>query len=196
MTALACDRSGFDHAVYAMVHQFLAIALLFTHAPNSSSKGYDEELGREEIQIELTDGFSFRTGFLIEEWGAEAEVEVHVFPGRHVEVKVSTAGQPHIIIMIYGDDDKRLWVSERAEAAGLLLKSLQHIGSDEALSEVRKNPACGVFKWAVSAVLTAGVVACCTNLVACVACTLAGSDAQKKIDGIDCNKECKPECPI
>jgi hypothetical protein len=149
-----------------------------------------------QAPVDASDGMNFRTGFLIEEWGAEADVEFRVFPGQNVEVIVSLVGEPHIIIASDGNDYKRVWLSERAKETGLLFEFLQHVGSDEVLSEVRKNPACGVFKWGMTVVLTAGVVACCTNVIACFGCTLVGNDTQKKIDGIDCNKECKPECPI
>ncbi|MBZ5710162.1 hypothetical protein [Nannocystis pusilla] len=201
---LVCGRNGVAHEIRPMVHHVLATALLFTHPLNPSLALGDEDDGAsgtdrplpEKPAVDASDGLDLRTGFLIDAWGAEAAVESYVVPGRYVEVVVSLAGQPHIIIAGDGNDDKRVWLSERAGEMGLRSEFLQHVGSDEALFEVRKNPACGVFKWAISAVLTAAFVSCCTNLVSCVGCTIVGKNTQKKIDGINCNNECKPECPI
>ncbi|MDC0668180.1 hypothetical protein [Nannocystis radixulma] len=63
-----------------------------------------------------------------------------------------------------------------------------------------KNPLCGTTKWGLKALVWAAEAACCGAggfSAACVACVVGGNTAVDAInDGIDCNKECKPDCPI
>lgn len=187
-----------------MGHHLLALTLLFADSIRSSAPRYDRDSAsaagdgpsEPDFQVDANDEFNFKTSFVSEGWGAQADIELRAFSEHHVEVVVSSAGQPHIIMIRDGRDDTRVWLSERAEETGMILDFLRHLEDDEVLAEARKNAACGVFKWGISAALAVGVVACCTNVVACFACTIVGSDTQKKIDGIDCNKECKPECPL
>ena len=61
-----------------------------------------------------------------------------------------------------------------------------------------KNPACGVTKWGFQAVVLLAAAACCSGSFGfgCGACVLGGKVVSDTIDGIDCSKECKPDCPI
>jgi hypothetical protein len=69
--------------------------------------------------------------------------------------------------------------------------------STQPLDPALKNPLCGATKWGLKAIAYAANIACCVGGVpACVVCTLGLDDVKDAIKGIDCNKECKPDCPI
>lgn len=61
-----------------------------------------------------------------------------------------------------------------------------------------KNPACGVTKWGLKAIVWIAGAACCSGSfgVLCATCAVGGGTALDAIDGIDCDKECKRDCPI
>ncbi|MCY1060328.1 hypothetical protein [Nannocystis sp. SCPEA4] len=60
-----------------------------------------------------------------------------------------------------------------------------------------KNPACGVTKWGLKAVVWIAQAACCGGgFGACAVCYVGGGTALDALNGIDCNKECRPDCPI
>jgi hypothetical protein len=56
---------------------------------------------------------------------------------------------------------------------------------------------CGATKWGLKALAIAANVGCCAGgLVACVACSVGLDGVKGMINGIDCTKECKPDCPV
>ncbi|MCY1059449.1 hypothetical protein [Nannocystis sp. SCPEA4] len=79
----------------------------------------------------------------------------------------------------------------------LLYRELSGWLSTQPLDPSLKNPLCGATKWGLKAIAYAANIACCVGGVpACVVCTLGLDDVKDAIKGIDCSKECKPDCPI
>lgn len=60
------------------------------------------------------------------------------------------------------------------------------------------NPACKWFKWGMMGAAFITAKACCVSTAGagCLVCEGGSWLAQKYLSTIDCNKDCKPECPL
>ena len=147
---------------------------------------------------------------LIDLWsrGDEAIVESHFFVRGRVHL---TARQ------VYGTDHHQLWMSPTLEAElsqsapHLSLAYLAILTDPDFITQIEArlgqlpsdplagNAACGVTKWGLKSLLVLAGMACCAGGfgIFCAACGIGAATGVDAInDGIDCKKECKPDCPI
>jgi hypothetical protein len=135
-----------------------------------------------------------------------------------VESRFSVRGSVHLTArQVHGSVEHQVWMSPTLEteiernAPQLRLAYLALLTDPELLRQIKAglgtlptdplagNPACGVTKWGLKALVWIANAACCAGGfgVACLACVVGTNSAQDAInDGIDCNKECKPDCPV
>ncbi len=119
--------------------------------------------------------------------------------GAAVESAFSVDGVRHIWLRQVQGEEPEVWFSPEIEADPELMPLYWSVIRELAIHEsTAKNPACGALKWGLKALTWFAAAACCGsgNVVACVACKAGGDVAHDAISGIDCNKECKPDCPI
>ena len=133
-----------------------------------------------------------------------------------VEAHFSILGVPHVYVrQVDGNDDHQVWLSpmikaELARDAPELFLTFWAVLTDPRIhaqirawlqmlppDPQRKNPLCGATKWGLKALAIAANVGCCAGgLGACIACTVGLDGVKGMINGIDCNKECRPDCPV
>ncbi len=135
-----------------------------------------------------------------------------------VESRFSVGGRVHLTArQAYGADDHQLWLSPTLEtelarsAPHLNLVYLALLTDPDFITEIGArlgqlpadplagSAACSITKWGLKALLTIAGAACCAGGFGfgCAACAVGlatGTDAIN--DGIDCKKECKPDCPV
>lgn len=134
-----------------------------------------------------------------------------------VEVNFSVLGVSHVYVrQVEAEEEHQVWLSPIIEAElahdtpDIILLFWAVLTDPRIRTQVggwlsmlppdplAKNPACGVTKWGLKALIWIAGAACCGGGfgAACAACAVGGGTALDAIDGIDCNKECKPDCPI
>lgn len=133
-----------------------------------------------------------------------------------VEAHFSILGESHVYVrQIDGDEEPQVWLSPTIEAElardarGPMHAFWDVLADPRVHSQIsawlqmlpldpqRKNPLCGATKWGLKALAIAANVGCCAGgIVACVACTVGLDGVKGMINGIDCSKECKPDCPV
>jgi hypothetical protein len=152
--------------------------------------------------------------------GTPGELRIDLW--NHVENPIAEAsfsirGVSHMQIrQVYGAEDHRVWMSptieaELAQDAPKLMLVYWAVLTDPRLhtevsgwlgtlppDPLAGNPACGVAKWGMEALVWIAGAACCAGGfgLGCAACAVGVGTADDAIGGIDCNKECKPDCPI
>lgn len=170
-----------------------------------------------EIQEEEHGRVALTARFLLRETPGELRIDLWTEVERPIiEAHFSILGVPQVYMrQVDGDEDSQIWLSPTLEAelahdAPELMLVFWAVLTDprvhakivawlQALppDPQRKNPLCGVTKWGLKALAIAANVGCCAGgFVACVACTVGLDGVKGTINGIDCNKECKPDCPI
>lgn len=164
--------------------------------------------------------FALTAGFRLLELAAPGELRIDLWNGvEHsiAEVNFSIGGVSHVYIrQVEGHEEYQVWLSpiieaELARDAPELMLLFWAVLTDPRVhtqvaaglttlppDPLAKNPACGVTKWGLKALVWIAGAACCSGSfgAACAACAVGGGTALDAIDGIDCNKECKPDCPI
>lgn len=128
-------------------------------------------------------------------------VDVWDWDGEHrgVESAFSVGGVPHVWLRQV-DEAPESWLSPDIEADPALMLSYWAVVTDLRIDDepMAKNPACGAMKWGLRTLARIAALACCGGGfgVGCVVCAVGVYSADDAIAGIDCNKECKPDCPI
>ena len=133
--------------------------------------------------------------------GEPGALHVDIWDGEHptVESEFSVGEVPHVWVHQTDGEEPESWLSPDIEADPELMLRYWAVMTDLRLYEsTAKNPACKVTKWGLKALTWIAGVACCRlgGGIACGACTVGFGTVHETINGIDCNKECKPDCPI
>ncbi len=149
-----------------------------------------------EAPDRVTIDATFRLNTATEPPGA---LHVDIVDGM-VGSEFSVNGETHVLVQQIDGEEPEVWYSPEIEADPELMRGYWGVLSDLTLEpEVAgKNPACGVTKWGLRTLAIIANVACCRlgGGIACGLCTIGYRSADGAIEGIDCNKECKPDCPI
>ncbi|MCY1009975.1 hypothetical protein OV079_31320 [Nannocystis pusilla] len=180
-----------------------------------------EQARPDEVTVELQrverGGLAITAHFRFQESGVLGELQLDLWNGL-AEAHFSVAGVSHVRLRHVDDVEEhdQVWLSptihdELARGApdvmlvfwAVLLDSRVYAQVGEWLSTLppdplKKNPACSVFKWGMKGVLALAGAACCSGSFGfgCATCTLGGLAAADYVDAIDCNKDCKPDCPL
>lgn len=202
----------------------VSVATDGTWGPGSGS----QELAQarpHDLSVELQQvehgRFSITTRFRLQGSNVPGELRIELWNGvEHpiAEANFSIRGVSHMHLrQVHGDQEHRVWLSPtmEAELAGdapqlmpvfwsVLTDPRVHTQVDGWLKTLppdplAKNPACGVTKWGLRALVWIAGAACCGGGfgVGCAVCAVGAMTADEALNnGIDCNKECKPDCPI
>lgn len=197
-----------------MLHYIVAPLLASSLALGSASHAPKEQQREQarldalvvEVQQEDDDGLAVTAQFLLRESGAAGELRLSLWRGI-AEASFSIDGVPHMILRYTDSSEEQepVWLSPLMEgelergSAELMQVFWAVLADPQVFAQIeRKNPACSVFKWGMKGVVALAGAACCGGGFGfgCGVCTLGGLAATSYLDGIDCNKEYKPECPI
>lgn len=152
----------------------------------------------------------------LQESNVPAELRLNLWDGT-VEASFSVGGVSHLHVrhMEEAEEEPQVWLSptmrdEFASGAldltlvfwAIVIEPRVSMEIEGWLSTLppdpsAKNPLCGATKWGLKALAYAANIACCAGgIPACIACTVGLDGVKDSIKGIDCSKECKPDCPI
>lgn len=169
-----------------------------------------------ELQQVASGGLAIIIQSRVQESGVPAELRLDLWD-RTVEASFSVGGVSHLHVrhMDEAEEGAQVWLSPAMRdefARGALDRALvfwaimteprvymEIEGWLSALppDSLAKNPLCGATKWGLKALAFAANIACCAGGVpACITCTVGLDGVKDAIKGIDCSKECKPDCPI
>lgn len=119
-----------------------------------------------------------------------------------IEADFSVDGVPHVWLRQLDGEGPETWLSPEIEGRPALMRTYWGVVSDLRLYEhevTAKNPLCGALKWGLRALAVVAGAGCCVGgspIGLCLVCVVGASDAYEAANAIDCNKECKPDCPI
>lgn len=209
-------------------HRIVALAVSLAMAPMSAPRAATPRAGSpaapevEDLRVEAQQVEPGHFAFVIRfgRPGGPGELRIDLWNEEEratMEARFSFADEPHLVLrQVEGSEDHDVWMSpalerelahDSSEVMNIFWTVLAdpriHAQAAEWLATIppdpaAKNPACGVTKWGLKAIVWITGAACCSGGfgVLCASCAVGGGTALDAIDGIDCDKECKPDCPI
>lgn len=206
-------------AATASAEEPIAPPAEFAETRDATAEYQDE--GPQALAVEVQQvraGVSVTARFRRRDSGLPGELKIDLWNAADpiVEAEFSISGEPHMRIrQVHGDEEPQVWLSRTMEVElargepnlmplfwSVMTAPQVSTQVDEWLLTLppdpqAKNPACGAFRWGLKALTWIAASACCKGVwAACAACVVGANSAVDAINGIDCNKECKPDCPI
>ncbi len=148
----------------------------------------------DEAPDRVTIDATFRLNTAMEPPGA---LHVDIGDGM-VGSEFSVNGVTHVLVQQIDGEEPEVWYSPEIEADPELMRGYWGVLTDLTLEPdvAGKNPACTVFKNGLRALAWIAARACVGWHPAAIACTLGSIGVDAAASHIDCNKECKPDCPV
>ncbi len=132
----------------------------------------------------------------------ELRVDFWTGDGPGVESEFSVDGVTHVWLRQVDGEEPEVWLSPEIEAAPELMRNYWSVMSDLRLYEpeaTARNPLCGAMRWGLRTLTVLIAAACCLSGAPaglCLPCAVGAHEAHDAASSIDCNKNCRPDCPI